>query len=109
MIGQLAEVRLLVSSSMPTRLTSFPILLVDDDAASETLIRLSIDRQIIPVQLRSVVSPKQALDYLSGEGPYHDRESYPLPKLLLLDSNLPGTSGVELIHTIRNELCLSRV
>lgn len=42
-----------------------------------------------------------ALGYLLGEGPYRDRETYPLPQAILLDLEHPAHEGMELIRTTR--------
>ncbi len=48
----------------------------------------------------------QALDYLFHRGAYNDRKEYPLPGVILLDLNLPGTDGREVLAELKscNEL-----
>jgi DNA-binding NarL/FixJ family response regulator len=41
--------------------------------------------------------------YLAGDGIYRDRESYPLPDLVLLDLAMPKMSGVEVLKWIRDQ------
>ena len=43
----------------------------------------------------------QALDYLFHRGSYNDRNKYPLPGLILLDLNLPGTDGREVLAELK--------
>ncbi|MDB6055083.1 MAG: putative response regulator, CheY [Verrucomicrobiales bacterium] len=44
-----------------------------------------------PVQV--VPDGLEAIRYLSGEGPYANREKYPFPAILLLDLNMPKQDG----------------
>ena len=44
-----------------------------------------------------------ALEYLQGKGPFTDREKYPLPRLMLLDINMPRKSGFDVLQWIRRE------
>lgn len=49
----------------------------------------------------------EALDYLHRRGKYEDPESSPRPTVILLDLNLPGTDGREVLADIKQhpELC----
>jgi CheY-like chemotaxis protein len=43
----------------------------------------------------------EALAYLSGQGPFRDRARHPLPRLVLLDPELPSGSGLEVLRWMR--------
>ncbi len=45
---------------------------------------------------------RAAIDYLSGSGPYRERDKYPVPALVLLDLNLPQVPGFEVLEWMRN-------
>jgi CheY-like chemotaxis protein len=45
----------------------------------------------------------EALDYLYYRGRYSDPEAAPRPSLILLDLNLPGTDGREVIEEIKQD------
>jgi len=62
------------------------------------------------VKQQSVVNPifrctdgDDALDYLYGNGVYQDSHSFPLPAFILLDLNLPGTDGREVLKEIKQD------
>lgn len=44
----------------------------------------------------------EALDYLFRRGEHSDPENSPHPGMILLDLNLPGTDGREVLHEIKN-------
>jgi DNA-binding response OmpR family regulator len=46
---------------------------------------------------------QQAIDYLSGAGKFADRESFPLPCLVLLDLKLPHVMGLDVLKWIRQQ------
>lgn len=79
------------------------VLSVDDNDVDGALLERAFKRTSIPARLYRVSEGPQALAYLSGDGIYSDRESYPLPDLVLLDLAMPKMSGVEVLKWIRNE------
>jgi CheY-like chemotaxis protein len=53
-----------------------------------------------------VSTAEEAVAYLSGEGKYSDRNTFPIPKVMFVDLKLPGKSGHEVLKWIhgREEL-----
>ena len=43
----------------------------------------------------------QAVDYVAGRPPYHDRARYPFPARIILDLKLPRRSGLEVLEWLR--------
>ncbi len=44
-----------------------------------------------------------ALDYLYQRGNYNDSTAYPKPKMIVLDLNLPGTDGRDVLKEIKSK------
>ncbi len=51
----------------------------------------------------------QALDYLYRRGSYEDPESSPRPAIVLLDLNLPGIDGREVLETVKHDQSLKSI
>lgn len=77
------------------------ILLVEDDPNDVTLTRLAFEQARFTNPLHVVNNGEEAIAYLGGEGPYADRQRYPIPILVLLDLKLPRRSGFEVLTWVR--------
>jgi CheY-like chemotaxis protein len=77
------------------------ILLVDDDSGDVMLAQRAFLKARLVNPIRSLKSGELAIEYLSGEGEYSDREKYPMPALVLLDLKMPGKDGLEVLRWIR--------
>jgi len=49
------------------------------------------------------------VDYLCAEGPYVDREQYPLPRLIFLDAHLPQVTGAHVLEFVKGRAELAPV
>jgi len=85
------------------------ILLVEDDPNDVLLIQRAFQKAGLHNSLKVVRNGDQAIEYLSGENSYVDRERFPLPFLVLLDLKMPGTDGFEVLTWARNSPCLKRL
>jgi CheY-like chemotaxis protein len=84
---------------VPTR---HPILLlVEDNPDHQLLITLALQDSTPEAKIRSVASGEMALQYLLGLPPFEDMEAFPRPSLVLLDLNLPGISGLDVLRAMR--------
>ena len=79
----------------------FPILLVEDDPNDVWLVRHAFQSAGIRNPLRVVHDGQEALDYLSGQGAFGDRQAFPTPKLVLLDLKMPRLNGFDVIEWMR--------
>ena len=79
------------------------ILLVEDDSADALLIRRALEKTGLDFKLSRLNHGDEAIDYLSGNPPYTDREAQPLPDVILLDIKLPRRTGFEVLEWIRSQ------
>jgi CheY-like chemotaxis protein len=79
------------------------ILLVEDDSADALLIRRALEKTGVDFTLSRLKHGDEAIDYLSGAPPFTDRESQPLPDVILLDIKLPRRTGFEVLQWIRSQ------
>lgn len=85
------------------------ILLVEDNRMD---VELTLDAFKEAKLLNTIyVSPngQDALDYLFGNGKYADRNTYPMPSLVLLDLKLPGVDGFEVLRQVKTAPILKRL
>jgi len=85
------------------------ILLVEDDPGDQELTRRALGEAKIRNELYIVEDGEEALDFLNHRGIYEALETSPVPDLILLDLNLPGMDGKELLKNIRKNPDLKRL
>jgi CheY-like chemotaxis protein len=86
----------------PSAATHRPvILLVDDNPHDVVLTRLAFRKAGIIDTIKLVKDGAEAMQYLSGQDIYADRQLYPVPTLLLLDLNMPHTSGFDVLGWVK--------
>ncbi len=82
------------------------VLLVEDNEADVRLTREALREAGENVRLSSVADGDLALAYLRREGGYAD---VPRPDLVLLDLNLPGMDGREVLEAIKGDRSLRQI
>ncbi len=85
------------------------ILLAEDDPNDVLLIQRAFGKVGLGQVLKVVRDGEEAVNYLSGHGPYADREQFPMPYLLLLDLKMPGMDGFEVLQWVREHPTLKRL
>ena len=85
------------------------ILLVEDDANDVLLVRRAFSKAGTLAAIAAVADGQAAVDYLSGNGGYGNRDMHPLPALVLLDLKLPRKSGHEVLQWLRGHARLKRL
>lgn len=79
------------------------ILLVEDDPNDVMFVHMAFERAQLGHALTMVSDGDQAIEYLRGQGPYADREKFPVPSMILLDLRLPTVSGFEVLKWVRGQ------
>ena len=85
------------------------MIVEDSDEDFETLSRI-IDRvSLFSIDIQRCIDGDDALDFLNGEGDYSAMSDGLNPELILLDLNLPGTDGREVLAAIKNSQKLKTI
>jgi two-component system, response regulator len=77
------------------------ILLVDDDHRLAALFVDMLRVAGIENQVAIVHDGVEALEYLFGDGEYAGRDASVMPRLVVLDMNMPRMNGLETLRRIR--------
>ena len=84
---------------------AFTFLLVEDDLNDIFLVKRAFKMAHIRNPLQVVTDGQEAISYLRGEGKYADRQSHPLPKLVVMDIKMPRKSGFEVLESVKGASC----
>jgi CheY-like chemotaxis protein len=85
------------------------VLLVDDDENDLIFLQRSFQQAQIHVPVQTVRDGQQAIDYLSGTGPFANRSQYEMPRLMILDQQMPRKTGLEVLHWLKEQPELVRL
>ena len=83
--------------------TAVEILLVEDNPIDVELTKNAFKKAQIRNPLHVVNDGEAALDFVFARGLYANRLNARPPQLILLDLNLPGKSGLEVLREIKKE------
>lgn len=85
------------------------LLLVEDSEDDYTAVARAFKKIDLSNPLVWCQSGQDALDYLRGEGRHAGVQKNPLPGLILLDLNMPGIDGYEVLRTIKDDEGLRQI
>ena len=79
------------------------VLLAEDDSNDVLLLQLAFREAGLRNPICVVNDGQEAIDYLSGEGKFADRNQYPFPALLILDLKMPRKTGLDVLRWLAQE------
>jgi CheY-like chemotaxis protein len=88
---------------------SQPILLVEDSPEDFETTERAFRRSGLKNPIIRCADGDEALEYLYRRGRYADAEKAPRPGVILLDLNLPGTDGREVLAEIKADSSLKQI
>jgi CheY-like chemotaxis protein len=88
---------------------SQPILLVEDSPEDFETTERAFRRSGLKNPIYRCADGDEALDFLHRRGQYSEPDKAPRPGVILLDLNLPGTDGREVLSEIKNDPDLKQI
>jgi CheY-like chemotaxis protein len=88
---------------------SQPILLVEDTPEDAEATLRAFKKAGMANPIYHCKDGDEALDYLRHQGKYTDPEKAPRPGMILLDLNMPGTDGREVLSEIKADEKLRQI
>ncbi len=81
------------------------ILIAEDDPNDVFLFRRALAQ--LGFEAHFVSNGTEVIDYISGAGPYSDRQEHPFPNALILDLKMPRMNGFEVLDWLRQNNSLA--
>ena len=85
------------------------LLIIEDSDEDYTALVRVINQAKISYPIFRCEDGEEALDFLYREGEYTDKSLAPRPSLIILDLNLPGTDGREVLATLKQDCKLKTI
>jgi len=74
------------------------VLVAEDNPDDALLLRRALEKAGIRSRIKIVNDGEELLLYLQGQGVYANRESSPMPSLVILDLKMPRKGGLEVLE-----------
>ncbi len=91
------------SSQLPTQPVPPLVLVIEDSDEDYEALRRAFERSPIPTRLHRCHTGKQALDYLAASVQSSSATATTIPAFILLDLNLPGIDGRQVLEIIKQD------
>lgn len=85
------------------------LLVVEDSEEDYEMLRRAVKKTGLKCSLNHCETGEEALDYLTNQGEEQDSENFSPPSLILLDLNLPGTDGRDILKEIKLDPVLKMI
>jgi CheY-like chemotaxis protein len=79
------------------------ILLADDSPDDVAAVQLALKVAGVSNPVTVLDNGARVIAWLKGEGDYGNREQFPLPDVLLVDLNMPGVDGFDVLEWVKRE------
>ncbi|MDJ0635361.1 MAG: response regulator [Xenococcaceae cyanobacterium MO_188.B29] len=86
-----------------------PLLIIEDSDEDFTALTRMMNKAKIANPIYRCEDGEEALDFLYREGEYADESLSPRPSLIVLDLNLPGTDGREVLAELKQNQDLQTI
>ncbi|MEI7555973.1 response regulator [Candidatus Chlorohelix sp.] len=83
--------------------THHSILLIEDSEEDYQTILWVFKKLAVSYPVYRVVDGEEALDFLNHNGKYSSQPRLPPPSIILLDLNLPGTDGRDILYSLKQD------
>lgn len=80
-----------------------PLLIIEDSDEDFTALTRMMNKANIDNPIYRCEDGEEALDFLYHQGEYGDKSLAPRPSLIVLDLNLPGTDGREVLAELKSD------
>lgn len=85
------------------------LMVVEDSEQDYEMLLRAVKKTQIECELHRCETGEEALEFLKYQGEDRDRKKFTKPSLIILDLNLPGTDGREILRTIKQDPVLKYI
>lgn len=79
------------------------LIYIDDNPDDSYVVKKCLQKISLPIELDCLKSGTEFLNYLQKNEPYQNRESIKSQHFILLDINMPGFNGIEILAKIKEK------